>query len=57
LVRAAELITIAGGRVWSQAQAEDLLAQAMRELRSAHPAARAAHELGVLARLATHRDH
>jgi geranylgeranyl diphosphate synthase, type I len=57
LVRAAELITLAGGRTWSQTQIEDLLAQAMREQRSAHPRAQAAHELGVLARLATHRDH
>lgn len=54
---AAELIDIAGGRAFSQAQADDLLAQAMRELHSAHPAARAAAELGALARLATHRDH
>jgi geranylgeranyl diphosphate synthase type I len=57
LVHAAELIEIAGGRAWSQAQVDDLLAQAMRELQSAHPTARAAAELGALARLATHRDH
>ena len=54
---AAELIDIAGGRAWSQAQADELLAQAMRELQSASPAPKAAAELGVLARLATHRDH
>jgi geranylgeranyl diphosphate synthase, type I len=54
---AAELIDLAGGRAWSQAQADDLLAQAMRELESASPAPRAAVELGALARLATHRDH
>jgi geranylgeranyl diphosphate synthase type I len=57
LVHAAELIEIAGGRVWSQAQADDLLAQAMRELRSARPTGRAAEELGALAQSATHRDH
>ena len=54
---AAELIDIAGGRAWSQAQADDLLAQAMQELQSAGPTPRAAAELGALARLATHRDH
>ena len=54
---AAQLIDIAGGRTWSQAQADDLLAQAMRQLHCASPAPRAAAELGALARLATHRDH
>jgi geranylgeranyl diphosphate synthase type I len=56
-VHAAELIDIAGGRAWSQAQADELLAQAMEELQSASPTPRAAAELGALARLATHRDH
>ena len=55
--RAAELIDIAGGRAWSQTQADDLLAQAMRELETASPAPQAAAELGALAGLATHRDH
>ena len=54
---AAELIDAAGGRAWSQAQADELLAQTMRELQSASPAPKAAAELGALARLATHRDH
>jgi geranylgeranyl diphosphate synthase type I len=54
---AAELIDIAGGRAWGQAQADDLLTQAMRELQSASPVPRAAAELGALARMATHRDH
>jgi geranylgeranyl diphosphate synthase type I len=54
---AAELIDIAGVRTWCQTQAEDLLAQATRELQSASPTPRAAGELGALARLATHRDH
>ncbi len=57
LIHAAELIDIAGGRAWSQTQVDDQLAQAMRELQSAHPTERAAGELGALARLATHRDH
>lgn len=56
LVHAAELIDVAGGRVWSQSQVDDLLAQAMRDLQSASPTSRAAGELGALARLATHRD-
>jgi geranylgeranyl diphosphate synthase type I len=54
---AAKLIDIAGVRTWCQTQAEDLLAQAMRELQSASPTPRAAGELNALARLATHRDH
>jgi geranylgeranyl diphosphate synthase type I len=53
----AELIDIAGGRTWSQAQADDLLARAMHHLRSAGPTARAAAELDALAHLATRRDH
>jgi geranylgeranyl diphosphate synthase type I len=57
LVHAAELIDLAGGYAWSQSQVEDLLAQAMRNLQSAHPTQRAAEELSALARLATHRDH
>jgi geranylgeranyl diphosphate synthase type I len=55
--RAAELIDIAGARAWSQAQAEDLLAQAMQELQAANPVPRAARELAALSRMATHRDH
>ncbi len=57
LVHAAALIDTAGGRAWSQTQVDELLEQAMRELRSAHPTQRAAAELSALARLATHRDH
>jgi geranylgeranyl diphosphate synthase type I len=57
LVRAAELVELAGGRAWSRARAEELQAQAMGHLRSAEPAARAGAELAALARLATHRDH
>lgn len=56
LVHAAELIDVAGGRAWSQAQADDLLAQALGDLQSAAPTARAAAELGALARLVTRRD-
>lgn len=57
LVHAAELIDIAGGRAWSQAQADDLLAGALRQLGLADPIAQAAAELGALARLVTRRDH
>jgi geranylgeranyl diphosphate synthase, type I len=56
-VHAAELIDIAGGRAWCQAQIDDLLAHAMCNLYAAGPTARAARELGALARLATRRDH
>lgn len=57
LVRAASLIDLAGGRAWSQIQVDDLLAQAMSDLQSAGLTGGATHELGALARLATHRDH
>ncbi|MGH3928354.1 MAG: family 2 encapsulin nanocompartment cargo protein polyprenyl transferase [Pseudonocardiaceae bacterium] len=57
LARAAELVDLAGGRVWSQAQAEDLLAAGLHQLQLAGLTARAAAELGALARLATRRDH
>ncbi|MEO7196576.1 MAG: family 2 encapsulin nanocompartment cargo protein polyprenyl transferase [Pseudonocardiaceae bacterium] len=60
LARAAELIELAGGRAWSQAQVDDLLARALRQLPTADltaHTARAIGELGALARLATHRDH
>lgn len=57
LVRAAELIEHAGGRAWSQVQADDLLEQALHQLNLAGPTTRAAGELGTLARLATRRDH
>jgi geranylgeranyl diphosphate synthase type I len=54
--RAAELIEIARGRPWSQAQAGDLLAKATRELHLVELAPRAVAELRALAWLATHRD-
>jgi len=57
LVRAAELIDAAGGRAWSQGHADELLARALHELRSASPAARAGAELGAVARMVTRRDH
>jgi geranylgeranyl diphosphate synthase type I len=57
LVRAAELIEVAGARSWSQSQADALLAQALTDLVSANPVAVAAEELGTLATLATRRDH
>lgn len=57
LVHAAKLVDIAGGRAWSQAQADDLLAESLDRLQAARPRARAAAELAGLARLATRRDH
>jgi geranylgeranyl diphosphate synthase, type I len=57
LVHAAELVDLAGGRAWSQAQTEYLLTQALLHLRSMSPTEPAAAELAGLARLATHRDH
>jgi geranylgeranyl diphosphate synthase type I len=57
VAHAAELIDLAGGRAWSQTQADDLLARAMRKLQDANPTPQGAAELRALARLATHRDH
>jgi geranylgeranyl diphosphate synthase type I len=54
---AAELIELAGGRSWSQAQADDRLKRAVQRLRSADPCAGAAAELAGLARLVIRRDH
>jgi geranylgeranyl diphosphate synthase, type I len=55
--RAAELVERAGGRSWSHAQAGLQLGKALSELATVQPNARAAAELGELARLATRRDH
>jgi geranylgeranyl diphosphate synthase, type I len=55
--RAAELVEVAGGRAWSQSQADERLARAITQLRSADPATQAAAELAGLAQLATRRDH
>lgn len=57
LVHAAELIDIAGGRAWSQAQADSLLAAGLHKLTLVGLTARATAELGALARLVTRRDH
>ncbi|WP_433873262.1 family 2 encapsulin nanocompartment cargo protein polyprenyl transferase [Saccharopolyspora sp. CA-218241] len=57
LARAAELVSVAGGRLWSQKQADELLTRALGDLRAAEPVARPAEELSALAHLLTHRDH
>jgi geranylgeranyl diphosphate synthase, type I len=54
--RAAALVERAGGRGWSQSQAEHLLARALRHLATAALAPVVAAELEALARLATRRD-
>ncbi|MER7213264.1 family 2 encapsulin nanocompartment cargo protein polyprenyl transferase [Streptosporangium sp. NPDC000239] len=56
LAHAAELVDAVGGRAWSQEQADELLAGALRHLHEARPVARAAAELRTLARLVTRRD-
>ncbi|WP_216205157.1 family 2 encapsulin nanocompartment cargo protein polyprenyl transferase [Amycolatopsis aidingensis] len=56
LIRAAELIDATGAREWSQEQADELLARALRDLASAGPRPRAGAELEALARLVTRRD-
>ncbi|MFJ6671860.1 polyprenyl synthetase family protein [Actinosynnema sp. NPDC091369] len=55
--RAAELVERAGGRAWSERQAELLLAASLRHLRSVDPVPRAAAELTALAHAIVHRDH
>lgn len=57
LERAADLVDAAGGRSWSQRQADQLLESAMRQLHAAGPAPTAAAELAAVARLVTERDH
>ncbi len=57
LARAASLVEAAGGRQWSQAQADALLAKALRDLATAAPPSRASAELAALARLITTRTH
>jgi geranylgeranyl diphosphate synthase, type I len=57
LAHAAELIEAAGGHAWGRAQADGLLAQALRHLRAAGPTPESAAELRTLAELITHRDH
>ncbi|MER5649429.1 family 2 encapsulin nanocompartment cargo protein polyprenyl transferase [Streptosporangium sp. NPDC002524] len=57
LVRAAELVEAAGGRAWTQVEADELLARALRHLVSAGALSRPAAELTTLARLVTRRDH
>ncbi|WP_268957709.1 family 2 encapsulin nanocompartment cargo protein polyprenyl transferase [Saccharothrix sp. 6-C] len=55
--RAARLVEAAGGRAWSERQAELLLDQALRLLDSVASAPRAAAELAGLARAIVRRDH
>jgi geranylgeranyl diphosphate synthase type I len=57
LIRAAELVDLAGGRDWSQAMADDLLAQGLGQLRAASENPKATAELTSLANLMTRRDH
>ncbi|HEX2131805.1 MAG TPA: family 2 encapsulin nanocompartment cargo protein polyprenyl transferase [Actinophytocola sp.] len=58
LERAAALVETAGGRAWSQRQADELLARALIQLDDGTADHRmAAAELEALARLVTHRDH
>ncbi|GAB2758982.1 family 2 encapsulin nanocompartment cargo protein polyprenyl transferase [Salinifilum aidingensis] len=56
LAHAADLITRAGGRAWSQRQAAELLGAALRELDAARPEAEPARDLGALARLLADRQ-
>jgi geranylgeranyl diphosphate synthase type I len=57
LAYVAGLVERAGGRAWSQARADDLLAEALGHLTMTHPEPVAAAELAALANLITRRDH
>ncbi|MFF4593582.1 family 2 encapsulin nanocompartment cargo protein polyprenyl transferase [Amycolatopsis sp. NPDC001319] len=57
LARAAVLVESAGGRSWSSAEAERLLASALSSLAATAPAPRPAAELTLLAHHITRRDH
>ncbi|MFF0148041.1 geranylgeranyl diphosphate synthase type I [Amycolatopsis sulphurea] len=57
LAHAASLVDSAGGRRWSQAQADGLLADALAALDTAGQAPRASTELTAVAQLITRRDH
>lgn len=57
LIRAAELIELAGGRTWAQTRAEELLAESLHHLHAVNPPPRPAAELTTLAQLIAHRDH
>jgi geranylgeranyl diphosphate synthase, type I len=57
LARAARLIEAAGGRAWTEKQADEHLARALSGLREAGLDEAAVAELGALAHLAVHRDH
>ncbi|SDQ17380.1 family 2 encapsulin nanocompartment cargo protein polyprenyl transferase [Actinopolyspora saharensis] len=56
LTGTAELVDAAGGREWSHARTDQLLAQALEQLEAAGLTART-HELTALAHLVTRRDH
>ncbi|GAB3452731.1 family 2 encapsulin nanocompartment cargo protein polyprenyl transferase [Streptomonospora sediminis] len=57
LVRAAELVDLAGGRAWAERETAALLERALGHLHAAAAAPAPAAELTALARLATRRDH
>lgn len=57
LTHTAELIELAGGRSWSQAQADALLVRGLDHMRRAGPAEQVAGQLEALAYLVARRDH
>nr|WP_245691121.1 family 2 encapsulin nanocompartment cargo protein polyprenyl transferase [Sinosporangium album] len=57
LVRAADLVELAGGRAWAQTQADDRMESALVELQADTLVPGAAAELLNIARLITRRDH
>jgi geranylgeranyl diphosphate synthase, type I len=57
LERAAALVEAAGGRAWSQTEADELLTRALDQLGGTTGHGMAAAELAALARLVTNRDH
>jgi geranylgeranyl diphosphate synthase, type I len=57
LVRAAELVDLAGGRAWTMARADALLTEALRHLNQATAAPQPAADLTALANLILRRAH
>lgn len=57
LARVADLVDLAGGRAWSESQADELVARAVRRLEELGPTTPAAAELTDLANHLIHRDH
>jgi geranylgeranyl diphosphate synthase type I len=57
VARAADLVDAAGGRLWSQSEADRLLRYALDQLANVNPSDRAGAELAALGQLIVRRSH